>query len=239
MKPFSWSYTALQDYENCPHAYATKRVYKTVKDEMGPEALWGNKVHKFLEHRLANKVPLPDLLDPYTGRNVQELEKWPRAIESQLKEGDEIKCEIKMCLTKEFKPTTFFAKDAWCRGIIDVMVLKDMGTTAYLYDWKTGKVKTDPTQLNLFVGIASRMFPKVERFITKFVWTKFDKVTPDQVDGGVIMKEWVPGIWKDIYPRVKKMEDAYNAEVFPMKTSGLCKAHCPVLTCPHNGRHGQ
>lgn len=235
LKPFTWSYSALQDFENCPHAYAAKRVYKTVKDEMGPEAKWGVEVHKHLENRLVHKKPLPDMADPFTGRNVQELDKWVRAIESGAHPDDMMKGEMKMCLTRELKPTTFFAKDAWVRGVIDVTLLKDEGTTAYLYDYKSGKVKTDQTQLKLFAAMASRLYPSVQRFIIKFIWLKYDTVTPTQVEGDMIMKEWLTDIWREILPRVKRMEDAYNGEVFPMKTSGLCKAHCPVVTCPHHG----
>jgi len=550
MKPFAWSYTALIDYETCPHAYAAKRVYKTVKDEMSPEGLWGNEVHKKLEQRLVHGTPLPADI-PY--------EKWAVTIERFREPGDELKCEMQMALNRQFKPTGWFAKDAWCRGIIDVMLVKEAGATAYIFDWKgldvttpiptpsgwttmgelktgdmvfggdgkpckvtgksavhsrpcyriefddkstvicddehrwptregvmttkeivvarsesknvimptaqpvdlpeaklpihpyvlgfwladgkhtsgeickpdndvweqvkasgydigsdynqdnegrcrthtvyglrtqlrkagllgnkhipevylrashdqraellrglmdgdgtanttrsqcvfttcdkalsdqvvelllslghrpsqattkqfgfgervtaypiafrpmhgietfhmkrkaektmgwgpghserryvttvelvptvptqcievdspdntylctkrmlvthnTGKVKTDQTQLKLFVGILSRAYPDIERFITKFVWLKHDKVTPSQTEGDRFLKEWVPDIWKEIYPRVKRMEDAYNAEVFPMKPNGLCGKYCPVITCPHNGRHGK
>jgi len=230
VKPFAWSYTALQDYETCPHAYAAKRVYKTVKDEMSPEGLWGNEVHKKLEQRLVHKTPLPADMP---------FEKWATVIERSIEPGDELKCEMQLALNREFKPTGWFAKDAWCRGIVDVMLIKENGATAYVYDWKTGKVKTDQTQLKLFVGILSRAYPDIERFITKFVWLKHNKVTPSQVEGDRFLKEWVPDIWREIYPRVKRMEEAYNAEVFPMKPNGLCGKYCPVITCPHNGRHGK
>jgi hypothetical protein len=112
-------------------------------------------------------------------------------------------------------------------------------TERLLVTHNTGKVKTDQTQLKLFVGILSRAYPDIERFITKFIWLKHDKVTPSQTEGDRFLKEWVPDIWREIYPRVKRMEEAYNAEVFPMKPNGLCGKYCPVITCPHNGRHGK
>ena len=230
LKPFAWSYTALLDYETCPHSYAAKRVYKTVKDEMSEAGLWGNEVHKCLEKRVKHGTPLPPDMP---------FEKWARVIEQSKGPDGEIKCELQMALNRQFKPVSWFAKDAWVRGIVDVMLVKEQGATAYVYDYKTGKVKTDQTQLKLFVGILSRVYPDIQRFITKFIWLKHDKVTPSKIEGDMVMKEWVPDIWREILPRVIRMEEAYNAEVFPMKPNGLCGKYCPVISCPHNGRHGK
>ena len=230
MKPFAWSYSALNDFETCPHAYAQKKVYKNFKDEMSPEGLWGNEVHKRMEKRLVNNTPLPEDMP---------LEKWARVIEKSRDGTDVLKCEMQIALNRDFQQTSWFAKDAWCRGIIDVLLVKEEGTTAHVYDWKMGKVKTDRTQLRLFVAILNRVYPDIQRFVHKFIWLKHDQVTPSTVEGDIVMREWVPEIWQEILPRVKRMEEAYNAEVFPMKPNGLCKKYCPVSTCPHNGRHGQ
>jgi hypothetical protein len=32
------------------------------------------------------------------------------------------------------------------------------------------------------------------------------------------------------------MESAYDKDVWNANPSGLCRAHCVVLECPHNGR---
>ena len=44
------------------------------------------------------------------------------------------------------------------------------------------------------------------------------------------------GIWQGFVPRVAKLESAYERDKWPAKTSGLCKAWCPVLSCEFNGR---
>lgn len=230
LKPFAWSYSALNDFETCPHGYAQKKVYKNFKDEMSAEGLKGVEVHNRLEKRLMHGQPLPDDM-PY--------EKWARIIEAAKSGTDVLKCEMQIALNRNFQQTSWFGKDAWARAIIDVLLVKEEGTTAYVYDWKTGKVKTDPTQLKLFVAVLNRVYPDIERYVTKFVWLKYDKVTPSTVEGDMFMREWIPDIWREILPRVKRMEEAYNAGVFPMKPNGLCGKYCPVLTCPHNGRHGK
>jgi len=231
LKPFTWSYSALTNFETCPQKYAATSVYKTFPDTMSADGYWGIAVHTALEKRLSASQPLPD--------DMQQYEKWARVIESAKQVGDTLRCEIKLCLNRDFKPTGYWDKDAWFRGVIDVLLIKEAGATGYVYDYKTGKVKDDPTQLKLFVASASRVYPEIERFIVKNIWLKFDKITPANNDGDVFLREWVPDIWKELYPRVKRMEDAYNSEVFPMKPNGLCKNYCPVLSCPHNGRHGK
>lgn len=230
MKPFAWSYTALLDYETCPHAYAAKRVYKTVKDEMSPAGVWGNDVHEKLENRLVKGTPLPADMP---------FEKWARVVERSVGPQDQLKCELQLALNRNFQQVSWFAKDAWCRAIVDVLLLKERGATAFVYDWKTGKVKTDKTQLKLFVGVLSAVYPDIQRFITKFIWLKHDQVTPARTEGDTVMRDWVPEIWAEMIPRVQRMEAAYNAEIFPMTKNGLCNKYCPVITCPHNGRHGK
>jgi len=231
LKPFAWSYSALNDFETCPHGYAQKKVYKNFPDKMSAEGLRGVEIHDALEKRLANKQPLPADM-PY--------EKWARVIEKSLRfDTDLVKCELEIALDRQFKQVSWFSKEAWCRGKVDVLVIKEGGATGYVYDWKTGKVKDDQTQLKLFAAFLNRIYPDMQRFVTKFIWLKHDKVTPSKIEGDLIMREWIPDIWKEIMPRVIRMEEAYNAEVFPMKPNGLCGKYCPVISCPHNGRHGK
>ena len=40
--------------------------------------------------------------------------------------------------------------------------------------------------------------------------------------------------WLGIYG---KMEKAFETDVWNPRPSGLCKRHCPVTECPHNGRN--
>ena len=54
-----------------------------------------------------------------------------------------------------------------------------------------------------------------------------DTYTNDQED--ILWAKWVSNI--------ESMEAAYRTEVWNPKPSGLCKRHCPVVECPHNGRN--
>lgn len=223
-KPFSWSYSALLDFENCPRAYAAKKVYKTVKEVESPAMRWGNEVHKAMELRLAQKKPLPD--------TMQKWEKYARAFESAVT-IDSIHCEMEMAITRDFQFTDWFGKDTWARAKIDLLVMTDGGLTAKIYDYKTGsKMKDDDTQLRLFAAFTMLKFPNVQRVFAQNIWLELDKVSPPIT----VLREFVGNEWADISARVGRMERAWIEEKFPERPSGLCKAHCPVLECPHNGK---
>jgi hypothetical protein len=229
LKPFTWSFSSLTNFETCANKYAQTSVYKTFPDTMSADGVWGVAVHTALEKRLTVKQPLPDDMP---------FEKWARVIESMKKPDDTLRCEIKVALNRQFRQTGYWDKDVWYRGVLDLFLIQGGGSTAWVGDWKTGKVKDDPTQLKLFVASASCLYPDIERYVVKNIWLKHDQITPKNNEGDIFMREWIPGIWQEILPRVKRMEDAYNSQVFPMKPNGLCKNYCPVLSCPHNGRHG-
>lgn len=57
--PAPWSYSALEDFKNCPFAYYNKRVIKAVKDEGSEHTEWGTRVHKHFEDRQLHGTPLP------------------------------------------------------------------------------------------------------------------------------------------------------------------------------------
>ena len=122
-KPFAWSYTALTGFENCPHRHWRAKVVKDIADPPGDAALFGQRAHKALENRVKNKTPLPESMkhyEPYCKR----FEGVP----------GQVIVEHQIALTKQLKPTSWFAKDAWCRGVIDVGVVS--GKKALMGDWK-------------------------------------------------------------------------------------------------------
>ncbi len=53
----AWSYSALSTYETCPYQYFRLKVKKDVKDTMNEAAIWGNEVHKHLDHRISKGTP--------------------------------------------------------------------------------------------------------------------------------------------------------------------------------------
>ena len=65
MTKLSHSFSAIKMYENCPKRYYHQRVLKEVKDQGGEATIWGERVHKFLEDRLAKATELPQEVARY------------------------------------------------------------------------------------------------------------------------------------------------------------------------------
>ena len=214
-KPFAWSYTALTGFENCPHRHWRTKAAKDIPDPPGDAATFGKRVHSALENRVKDKTPLPESMkhyEPYCKR----FEGVP----------GQVIVEHQIALNKQLKPTSWFAKDAWCRGVIDVGVVS--GKKALMGDWKTGKRKPDSEQMMLFAGLGFIAYPQVKVIDTTFIWL------PDKkVDRETFKREDAADIWGTFLPRVKRMEMAYNdgPDAHPKKPSGLCNGWCPVKDC--------
>ena len=220
-KPFAWSYSALNAFETCPRRYYLTKVSKEVSEPQTEATLWGNRVHKALELRITTQQPLPS--------SMAEFEDTAATVVKRA-EGGKIGAEQRMALTKSFKPTTFFAKDAWVRGITDFTIEK--GSNLFIGDWKTGKPKPESAQLRLTAAITFAHKPHVKQITNAFVWLKTGTLTVER-----FTREDVPTIWQEFMPRVQRVEHALKDNKFPPKPSGLCRAWCPVgrSLCEHCG----
>jgi len=45
-----------------------------------------------------------------------------------------------------------------------------------------------------------------------------------------------PELWRKWLTAYGTLEKSYDNDVWNPRPTGLCKAHCIVLECPHNGR---
>lgn len=217
-KPIAWSYTALTGFETCPKRHFHTKVKKDVPDPPGEPALWGQRVHKALEDRVRDKKALPPSLAGYEALAAR-FDSAPGTV----------LVEKQICLNRNMEQTTWFGKDAWCRGVIDVGVVN--GRKAAFWDWKTGKRSPEIEQLKLFAGLGFISYPEVEVISTGFVWLKEKKM-----DKEVFTRDDAPAIWEEFLPRVHRLERAHEKAEWPAKPSGLCRNWCPVLSCEFNGK---
>ncbi len=209
MKTFSWSYTALTQFETCPWQYYQCRVAKNVPFQETEATRWGNRVHKAMEQRLVKGEPLPEGMrhwEPY----VVKIEKTP---------GD-LLVEQKIALTRNLTETAWFANDVWVRAVFDVAILN--GDKGVIIDWKTGNRRFSQDQLRLFAGVAMARYD-LENIHTGYIWLKDKQTDVRQYS----RRDW-PAIWSEFRMRTKKIEDAIENDDFPCKTSGLCHGWCPV-----------
>jgi CRISPR/Cas system-associated exonuclease Cas4 (RecB family) len=118
----SWSHSKLGKYERCP---AVKKFQYDLKVEVTvekhPAAFRGVHMHKELEEHLGGEqLTMPEWIRPHQ----PHLEHLVR--------GEK---EFKLCLDKDWRPTSEEERDLIC--ILDVLVID--GGTAQVVDYKSGK----------------------------------------------------------------------------------------------------
>ena len=218
-KATPWSYSSLSSYETCPKRFYLTRISKQVSEPQTQATLHGNEVHGALEKYVGGKADLAPKYDSY------------RPIADKLKAAPGQKLlEYKFGLTKTLQPTTFFGKDVWVRGVLDVCIVKE--DSAVVLDYKTGKRKIDMDQLKLFAGSALALWPYVKQVKTGYIWLQ-----TDQMDTEVFKPEDKVTIFQDFAARVHRMETSEKNDDWPAQPSGLCRAWCPVgkSLCEHCG----
>lgn len=207
------SYSSITLFENCPLRYYRQRIISDVVDQGGEAARYGVAVHEELEHRIRDNRKLPRHLQPYESLCI--------AMESL---GGTILAEQEVALDRKLQPCEFGSEDMWIRAIIDVLILK--GDKAYMFDWKTGKRRVGSFQLKLCAALIFRHYPEIKEVEAGYVWLK-----ENQIDRENYKRKDQTDMWKDILPRIKRIEQALNKDVWPARPSGLCR-FCPAKqTC--------
>jgi CRISPR/Cas system-associated exonuclease Cas4 (RecB family) len=206
----SWTFSALEGFETCPRKYYKTRVSREFTDTHDANA-WGIRAHEAFEQRMKHNVPLPE-----------GMTQWePLATKLLALPGDKY-FEQKLSVNDSFQSCHW--KDAWSRGIADMLVIN--GNTAAVIDYKTGKYRPSE-QLRLYAGYTFATW-NVTTVKTGYVWLKEKRVTRDEYD-----REEVPVIWKEFLPRVVRLQRAHDENKWPAKPSGLCAGFCPVKSCEH------
>jgi hypothetical protein len=217
----AWSYSSMKTFEQCPRKYYHLRVVKDVKEDIS-NTLYGTELHKACEEYVRDDKPLPGQFS-FVKSALDNLKTRP----------GKILCEYKMGLTEDLQSCDFFAPNVWWRGVIDLLIIDEETGTARVVDYKTGKSTkyADTGQLELMALAVFKHFPKVTKvkagllFVVAKAFPKANYSIDDQ-----------PKLWEKWLGEYKKMEVAYQRDVWNAKPSGLCKKHCPVLSCAHNGR---
>jgi hypothetical protein len=215
MKPAPWSFSALDDFVNCPRAYHEKRVLKNYKEEKSPQMIWGEYVHKEFENRQINpgyKLPL----------ELEGHEPYMKLLEDR--SGDQLYVEQKVAFNKQAQPCAFFAQDVWCRIIIDFIKIHE--NSAKIVDYKTGKPHTKFKQLQLAALHTFALYPEVDLVNAEFYWTKTMTKTKK-----IWSRTDIPIMWAAFVPDLKQYATAFKTDVWQPRQSGLCNGWCPVTEC--------
>lgn len=217
MKTFSWSFSSLTDFEGCPYRYAAKRYYCTTREEPTEHTIWGERVHRAFEERVRDGKAFPEDF-PTT------YEPWAKALSAL--PGEKF-FERKFAVRANHAPCSW--AEAQGRGVVDLLVLHE--DVATVIDYKTGKIKDDQTQLELFSWFVVNEFDfdrKIKTVKSRFIWLKDNTTTGCELpylEAKLVMNRMLP--------RIEAMERAWDAEDFPCFPSGLCNGWCPVTECTH------
>jgi len=216
-KAFTWSYSRLKNFEACPKKHYEVDIIKKAKEAERDQLLWGNQVHDALAKRCEKDIPLPKAMtsyEPWVGRIVTP--------------GGKIFVENNMALTAEFAPCGYFDQGVWFRAKVDL--IKITGRVALIVDWKTGKITEDSIQLALSAACVFAKYPEIEAVRSEFVWLKENATTHEN-----FRRSDMPGMWRNIWPRIMALEEAHKTTTYMAKPGGLCRNWCPVSSCPHHG----
>lgn len=218
---FVWSHSALNEYETCPHKFYRKRVAKDIKDEPGEHALAGLEVHEALELAIKGEAPFP----------ADRLPTYKLFLDQVMALDGEKRAEVKLGITARLTGTDFYAPDVWGRAIVDVLVLMHDKPLAAVIDWKTGKPRGDTGQAARNAAAVFCNFPEVKAVVTSFVYAQHNVKHVKSY-----RRQDLPAMLAPTYALLADIRWSFDHDSWPHRPSGLCRAHCPVLDCPHNGR---
>lgn len=221
MKQLTWSYSSIKTYEQCPKKYYHLKIAKDAKDDQNAEHLiYGKRFHEAAEFYVKGTAPLPPEFN-FAKSTLDNLKNRP---------GEKL-CEYEMGLTANLEPCGFHADDMWWHGIADLIILE--GDTARILDYKTSKSAkyADTGQLELMSLAVFKHFPQIKKVKAGLLFV----ISKDFVKANYNVED-VPKLWEKWLRLYGSLQFSYENNRWNPKTSGLCKKHCVVFSCPHNGR---
>jgi hypothetical protein len=220
MPKFTWSYSSLSLFQQCPRKYYRLRVAKDIKEGETEALIYGKEVHKAAEDYVKDGTPIPEkfkFIKPY----VDPLKELP---------GEKL-CEHQMGLTEKLEPCGFFDKEVWWRGVADLLVIN--GDKAHLIDYKTGKSSqyADVKQLELLAMATFKHFPEIQKIKAGLIFF----VAQDLVKTDFVIDQQET-LWSKWLPELSRLDKSYDVDVWNPKPNFTCRKFCPVKDCEHNGK---
>jgi CRISPR/Cas system-associated exonuclease Cas4 (RecB family) len=213
---FTWSFSSLKEYVNCPKQYQETKVLKRFFKRVTPEMTYGNEVHKALENYVRDGTPLAENYKRFAGMLDILL-----AIE-----GDHYP-EHRMALNNVGDACEYSGKDRWVRGIADLLIVCD--DTAYIVDYKTGSNKyPDVKQLKLMALMTFAHFPDVNYIKAGLLFVAHDSFIDEEYKRSQIKE-----LWNSFNGDLARMIMSYENDAWMPNPTPLC-GWCPVRTCDYH-----
>jgi len=218
-----WSFSKIKSFEQCPKKFYHLKVAKDYKEPETEAMLYGTAVHEAAEEYIRDGKPLPPEYD-YIKAPLDSL---------NMKQGNKL-CEYEMGLTADLEPCGFWDDNCWYRGIADLVILDEENKTAWVIDYKTSKNTryADKGQLELMALCVFKHFPDIETVRGGLLFVVCNELIRETYG-----KDQAGKMWEKWLADYNRMEQAWKKDVWNAHQSGLCKRHCIVTECVHNGRH--
>ena len=216
MADFTWSFSSLKEYINCPKKYQEVRILKNYSFVDTPQTIYGKEVHTALELYVRDGKPL--------AKNYMRFKKM---VDALIAIPGVKYPEYKMALTKKMEQCDFDDENRWVRGIADLVIVD--GDQAYIIDYKTGSNKyPDPKQLRLMALMAFVCFPKVNNIKAGLLFCMKNSFVQESYTREDIHKSW-----KSFQTPLDRLTNSYTFNTWTPNPTPLC-GWCPVETCSHH-----
>ncbi len=217
-----YAHTMLSKYELCPKQFQHLYVLKDLPKEPPSQALKdGRDAHQAFEARLKNGTALPE---PWKGFE-------PYCVTLT---GHRPLVEVSLAIKADGSPTNFWDDSAWFRGKVDVATLQPKPgegdpIAAVILDWKTGKKREEPDELEIFGLLIKAAYPLVKQVNGYYIWLKEGKV------GALHLLSETEAKLAQLKERTERIEKSVQTDFFPPIQGPLC-GWCPVKKCRFNTR---
>jgi len=220
-KAAPWSFSRIKAFEQCPKQFYHEKVLKQYPFIQTEAMIYGNQFHKACEDYIGKGEPLPERF-MYIKDALDKLNQ---------RKGVKI-CEQRLGVTANLEPCKFGARNVWFRGIVDLAILDEDSGIGWIIDYKTGKSAkyADKGQLELMALAIFAHYPKITSIRAGLLFVVANKLVKETYEVADRANLWEK--WSSNYAT---MEKAFEADVWNPRPSGLCKRHCPVTECAHNG----
>lgn len=227
----SWS--RLSDYRQCPLKFKLKYLEKNDKfkedESASPHLVRGSNVHAALENYVVQMTSGGALEVKIT--SLPEVEAAKPFADRFIQNYEQVIPETQIAVNPNWQRIEWFSRYAYYRVIYDLIAINP--SDVVIVDWKTGKMRdydggpSGMGQLHLSAGIATALWPEVERVTTVYAYVDHRKTVPKtftQEDG-----EKIRAHFASEYDRVNSDKE------FKPKVNEFCK-WCPATRdmCPYS-----
>jgi hypothetical protein len=210
---FTWSFSSLKEYINCPKKYQEVRILKNYSFIDTPQTIYGKEVHEALELYVRDGKPL--------AKNYMRFKKM---VDTLVAIPGAKYPEYKMALTRKMEQCDFDNDNRWVRGIADLVIVD--GDKAFIIDYKTGSNRyPDTKQLRLMALMLFEHFPEIKKVKAGLMFLKHKTFITEEYEHKDKSLSWA------IFERIlNKLDNAYSSDKWMPNPTPLCK-WCSVKTC--------